>query len=122
MAIGAYNSSSVVLLRARPIIDVTTSLYIDNLERIDPGKAGCSVDRDTDDACFDFRACFRVESANRNLDMKIQFMIVAEPKKLVASRVWLKVDGVEDKRKSKNISHILDIQVRYLVIALQCLE
>ena len=86
---GAFSSSAVVLLKARPIINVTTSLevndhyhypaplilydylvHIENnsnaaqdsmLRRIDPGKAGCLKDPNSPHACFHFSACFTVE-------------------------------------------------------------
>lgn len=110
LVIGAYNSNSVFLLRARPIINVTTSLHIDKLAKIDPGKAGCTADPDSEDACFDFKACFKIETNKTRQGMTIEFMIVGDPKKKIP-RVWLSVLGSGDKDvRSNNISHVLDIQ------------
>ena len=84
------------------------------LRRIDPGKAGCSKDPNSPHACFHFSACFTVEEEEVVIiiiiliailtkpslclislvtcpqvhQMRIQFTIVAEPKKPV-SRVRL---------------------------------
>ena len=112
LIIGAYNSNSVIMLRARPIISVSTFLEEAGLHGIDPGKAGCDLDPNSDHACFNFRACFQVDSEEINVEMKIRFTIVAEPKKAV-SRVWLQLAefaGNEDS-KSSVVEHMLVIQV-----------
>jgi hypothetical protein len=41
--IGAYDVDTVVLLRARPIINITTSVEpASNLQNIDPSRVGCA--------------------------------------------------------------------------------
>ena len=107
------------MLKSRPIISVSTHLAEDGLHNIDPGKAGCDLDPESDHACFSFEACFKVES-KEDLSLRIKFTIVAEPKKAV-SRVWLKlaeVDEVGSSSRSSSVDHMLFIQVkRYLTSA-----
>ena len=100
------------MLKSRPIISVSTHLAEDGLHNIDPGKAGCDLDPESDHACFSFEACFKVES-KEDLSLRIKFTIVAEPKKAV-SRVWLKlaeVDEVGSSSRSSSVDHMLFIQV-----------
>ncbi len=47
LLIGAYDSSAVILLRSRPIIDIVTEV-IGNLTGIDPTVDGCPDDEDAD--------------------------------------------------------------------------
>ena len=113
LLIGAYSSNAVVMLKSRPIISVSTHLLEDGLHNIDPGKAGCDLDPDSDHACFSFAACFKVES-KEDLSLRIKFSIVAEPKKAV-SRVWLKLPDVAEPSgssvESSRVDHMLFIQV-----------
>lgn len=44
LLIGAYNSSAVVALLARPIIKIKTEIFGDELKNINPEKPGCSSD------------------------------------------------------------------------------
>jgi len=112
LIIGAFNSNAVIMLRARPIISVSTYLEEAGLHGIDPGTAGCELDPDSSHACFNFKACFQLDSEETNqIDMKIKFTIVAEPKKAV-SRVWLslaEMAGNQDSKSSK-VEHMLVIQ------------
>ena len=115
LIIGAFNSNAVIMLRARPIISVSTYLEEAGLHGIDPGTAGCELDPDSSHACFNFKACFQLDSEETNqIDMKIKFTIVAEPKKAV-SRVWLslaEMAGNQDSKSSK-VEHMLVIQVKW---------
>jgi hypothetical protein len=45
LLVGAYDADTVVLLRARPIVGIKTSISPEqNLRNIDPSKGGCSKD------------------------------------------------------------------------------
>ena len=61
LVVGAYQSGAVLLLQARPIINVTTTLELTELDGVDPGRAGCPLDPNSAHACFAFSACFRLE-------------------------------------------------------------
>ena len=61
LVVGAYQSGAVLLLQARPIINVTTTLQLTELDGVDPGRAGCPLDQNSAHACFAFSACFRLE-------------------------------------------------------------
>lgn len=57
--IGAYDSDAVVLLRARPIIKIKTSVK-GNLTQIDPKSKGCQADPESKSACFSVQPCFKL--------------------------------------------------------------
>ena len=71
-------------------------------QAIDPGQAGCTPDPHSAFTCFQFSACFKLNSIilHSKSGMKIKFLIVAEPGKPV-SRVWLRIEE-ELKRSLEN--------------------
>ncbi|XP_034942009.1 integrin alpha-PS1 isoform X2 [Chelonus insularis] len=101
LLIGAYDNDAVALLRARKIIDITTSIryerkdgtYQDKIEAIDPNKVGCLADPSSNHTCFAFEACCKTESLTSNEGMqnlKLNYFIEAETYSGVKkfSRVW----------------------------------
>ncbi|XP_026672705.1 integrin alpha-PS1 isoform X2 [Ceratina calcarata] len=101
LLVGAYENDAVALLRARKIIDISTSIrylkkdgmYQEKLEPIDPNKMGCPEDPSSNHTCFSFEACCRTKSLVKDVDMqnlKLNYYIEAETftgvKKF--SRVW----------------------------------
>ncbi len=105
LLVGAYGSEHVFLLRARPIIDISTFVDETNLKGIDPGRAGCPDDEDSEEACFGFSACFSVDREVSERGLGIRFEIEAEPQKPV-SRVWLRLrnDGSDRGTREKKVT------------------
>lgn len=93
------------------------------LQSIDPGKAGCELDPESSHSCFHFKACFRIESEEKMLGMKIKFRIVAEPKKAV-SRVWLRLADIpsDQETRSSQVDHMLLIQALSVISVIQCCD
>ena len=103
LVVGAFQSNMVFLLRARPIIDITTFVDESNLKAIDPGKAGCLDDFESQEACFGFKTCFSVDKEVSQRGLLLKFMIEAEPKKPV-SRVWLRLKTQGKEKRNKSIT------------------
>ncbi len=105
---GAYGSGDLrdgaaVLLRARPIIDISTYVDDSQLRGIDPGSSGCPDDEEAEEACFGFKACFSVDREVSERGLGLKFEIEAEPGKPV-SRVWLRLlngGGPDDSREKR---------------------
>lgn len=55
---GNYESDSVILFRARPIVDLSTKVK-GKLTNIDPTVTGCAEDLRSPYVCFSFEACFQ---------------------------------------------------------------
>ncbi|ODN00073.1 Integrin alpha-PS1 [Orchesella cincta] len=79
LLVGAYDSDAVVLLRARPIIDVVTNVY-GNLSNIDPNGHGCSEFPTSNQTCFSFIACFEITGITqvRASSLRVEYRIEAE--------------------------------------------
>ncbi|XP_047487333.1 integrin alpha-PS1-like isoform X2 [Penaeus chinensis] len=60
----SFCSDRVLLIRARPIIDIQTKVQSQNnqLENIDPSKKGCIEDISSPETCFSFDACFKMDN------------------------------------------------------------
>ena len=90
LAVGAYQSNYVFVFRGRPILDIETSVEGASLKGIDTSVKGCFEDPSSEETCFGFKACFRVDKEVSERGLSVKFMIEAEPKKPV-SRVWLRL-------------------------------
>ena len=115
LAVGAYESNYVFVFRGRPILDIETSVEGASLKGIDTSVKGCYEDPSSEETCFGFKACFRVDKEVSERGLSVKFMIEAEPKKPV-SRVWLRLmdddgyivnDGVD---KSNNVTDTIKIR------------
>ncbi|XP_053682374.1 integrin alpha-PS1 isoform X1 [Sabethes cyaneus] len=113
LVIGAYDSSAVVTLLARPITNIKTYVISDELQNIDPTKQGCPADPSANATCFSFNACCSIEpyeesghSSSQSQHLKLIYTIEAETynnlKKF--SRVYFGPD-------TKNRSNILRKQI-----------
>lgn len=102
LLVGAYQSNTVLVLRARPIIDITTFVDETNLKGIDPGRAGCPEDMDSEDTCFGFKTCFSVDKEVSQQGLRLSFKIEAEPQKPV-SRIYLKLQDRLDEVKRDSV-------------------
>lgn len=95
--IGAYKSSAVVALLARPITNIRTSIITRELENIDPNKKGCKSDPSSNTTCFSFGTCCAIKpienSATKTLDLiyTIEVETFANMKKF--SRVFFEYDN-----------------------------
>lgn len=61
LLIGAYASSAVVTLLARPITNIKTEVQSDELKNIVPQSEGCRSDPETNLTCFSVKACCSIE-------------------------------------------------------------
>lgn len=111
LVIGAYSSSAVIALLARPITNIKTEVSSSELKNIDPAKQGCVSDPGTNLTCFSFKACCSIEpyesTPNKMLDLI--YTIEAETfnnlKKF--SRVFF---GPDFKRRSNMVKRNVQIQ------------
>ncbi|XP_073956802.1 integrin alpha-PS1-like isoform X3 [Choristoneura fumiferana] len=82
LLVGAYENSSVALLRTRPIIDIKTSIRPSKtIINIDPSVQGCEKDPTANNTCFHFQACCIIKSlvnTAQNIIHNINYVIEAE--------------------------------------------
>ncbi|XP_035439524.2 integrin alpha-PS1 isoform X1 [Spodoptera frugiperda] len=82
LLVGAYENSSVALIRTRPIIDIKTSIRPSNtIINIDPTIHGCDRDPSSNYTCFHFQACCIIESlvkSSQSTTHRLNYVIEAE--------------------------------------------
>lgn len=79
LVVGSYADDSVYILRARPIIQITTSIA-GNLTRIDANRTTCDGERNQL-PCFKFNTCFELDPSEIGQytdSMKLKYRIEAE--------------------------------------------
>ncbi|XP_023726795.1 integrin alpha-PS1 isoform X2 [Cryptotermes secundus] len=101
LMIGAYDVDAVVLLRARPIINILTSVEPSaNLQNIDPSRIGCPKHPNANHTCFSFAACVSMKvTTNLTLNYSIEAETFQSGRKF--SRVWF--GGQEGDKKQSHI-------------------
>jgi len=77
LLVGAYEQDSAILLRARPIINIVTSVR-GKLTNIDPTNNFCDEEPSIKMVCFPFEACFRFNSNLTHGVVKLAYKIEAE--------------------------------------------
>lgn len=79
LAVGSYADDSLFILRARPIIEISTKIE-GNLTRIDPNRTTCDGERNQL-PCFKFNTCFELDPSKigeYSDSMKLKYRIEAE--------------------------------------------
>ncbi|XP_054286091.1 integrin alpha-PS1-like isoform X2 [Macrosteles quadrilineatus] len=106
LLMGAYESDSVVLVRARPIVDLRTKVEpVDDITKIDPNSHGCTMDPDSEYTCFSFESCVELESQvmveGRPVSGEVELMYKVEADhNRKFPRVWLNNPEDPDARAS----------------------
>uniref|UniRef100_A0A646QFY9 Integrin alpha-PS1 n=1 Tax=Hemiscolopendra marginata TaxID=943146 RepID=A0A646QFY9_9MYRI len=101
LLVGAYESDTVILLRARPIIQITTTILTGDLV-ISPNTPGCERDPFTLHSCFSFRTCFVINSQEAIVtsSVNVSYSIEAETfRGRKRSRVYFKGKGDTEEHK-----------------------
>ncbi|XP_059052225.1 integrin alpha-PS1 isoform X2 [Achroia grisella] len=81
LLIGAYENSSVALIRTRPIIDIKTWVVPSKIVNIDPALQSCEIDPDSNNTCFYFQACCVIKSLVESIESnthRLNYVIEAE--------------------------------------------
>ncbi|CAG9561864.1 unnamed protein product [Danaus chrysippus] len=82
LLVGAYENSSIALIRTKPIIDIKTSIKPSNtIINIDPSVQGCTKDPNSNYTCFTFQACCIIKSLVRSTQSnshELNYVIEAE--------------------------------------------
>ncbi|XP_017090583.2 integrin alpha-PS1 isoform X1 [Drosophila bipectinata] len=79
LVIGAYNSSATVVLLARPIISIQTSVKSDELKNMDPNQPGCRNDTSSNLTCFTFEACCSIDPYDeKSKELRLAYNVEAE--------------------------------------------
>ncbi|XP_026499697.1 integrin alpha-PS1 isoform X1 [Vanessa tameamea] len=146
LLVGAYENSSVALIRTKPIIDIKTSIRPSNtIINIDPTIQGCQKDPTSNYTCFHFQACCIIKSLVRSVQSnthELNYVIEAEtfPGGRKYSRVFFDSDksnivnktihlgkDVEDcrehvvylKNNTRDIQTPIKFQVTYKIVHIQ---
>lgn len=104
LLVGAYENSSVALIRTRPIIDIKTSIRPSNtIINIDPTKRGCDRDPSANYTCFHFQACCIIESLVKTTQTNIHKLnYVIEGETFPGGRKYSRVFFDSDKNNIIN--------------------
>lgn len=111
LTIGAYQSSAVIALLSRPIINITTEVR-GHFKNIDPLRQDCRVDSSTNLTCFEITACCAIspyKSVRQLQTLNLLYTIEAETfnSKRKFSRVFF---GPDLNRRSHIIKRHLHVQ------------
>ncbi|XP_060847943.1 integrin alpha-PS1 isoform X2 [Rhopalosiphum padi] len=105
---GAYESDMAILIRARPIVDITIEVRPpEKLRNIDPTKTGCSANKTSSVTCFTFETCCTLKSVINDGEWGIQLRYKLEAETFQEgrkfSRVWFGPDHISKSQIIENI-------------------
>ncbi|VVC46162.1 Hypothetical protein CINCED_3A016546 [Cinara cedri] len=80
---GAYESDMAILIRARPIVDITISVDQEKLSNIDPTNLSCSSNETSSVTCFTFDVCCSLKTIVKadldgHWDIQLHYKLEAE--------------------------------------------
>jgi hypothetical protein len=101
LLVGAYNSSAVIALLSRPIINIKTEVRDHELRNIDPSKKGCIQDPNTNLTCFSFEACCAIDPYGSPANLSLVYTIEAET--FSSNKKFSRVFFGPDTKKLSNI-------------------
>lgn len=111
LVVGAYNSSAVIGLLARPIINIKTEVKSIELKNIDPAKQGCPSDPTTNLTCFSFKACCSIDPYESTPVKTLKLLYVIEAETFNSKKKFSRVFFGPDFDKRSNIVK-RNIQIR----------
>lgn len=111
LVIGAYRSSAVVTLLARPITNIKTEVRGSELKNIDPNRSGCPSNSSSELTCFSFLACCSIspfQSSRGKGKLKLLYTIEAETfnNKKKFSRVFF---GTDHSKRSNVVKRSIEV-------------
>lgn len=111
LVIGAYRSSAVVTLLARPITNIKTEVRGAELKNIDPNRTGCPSNSSSELTCFAFLACCSIspfQSSRGKGKLKLLYTIEAETfnNKKKFSRVYF---GTDHSKRSNVVKRFIEV-------------
>ncbi|XP_068633179.1 integrin alpha-PS1-like isoform X2 [Battus philenor] len=121
LLVGAYENSSVALLRTRPIIDIKTSIKPSNtIINVDPSKQGCVKDPTSNYTCFHFEACCIIKSLVKSTQTnrhELSYVIEAEtfPGGRKYSRVLLDSEKTNIVNKTLRLDKDVEVCRQHIV-------
>lgn len=109
LLVGAYDSSTVIALLARPITKIVTEVQSQELNSIDPTQPGCQSDQESNSTCFSFEACCSIEPFEHTSGQSLELTYTIEAETFESrkkfSRVYFELpSGIRSNMLRRNIS------------------
>lgn len=111
LLVGAYASSAVVTLLARPITNIKTEVQSEELRNIQPQSEGCRSDPSTNLTCFSIKACCSIQPYEsmpiKELDLVYTIEAETYNNKKKFSRVFF---GADFEKRSNVVRRPIKVQ------------